>query len=133
MRLQFAIAILPFALDALGMKPLALLLAVFVTASAMAHVAVDEMANAATAFVVSLKSEQAEKGTFKLKDDERENWHFIPKARKGLPMKEMTPEQRQLAMKLLRTGLSDAGHRKATTIMNLETILKELEGPNSRM
>jgi hypothetical protein len=116
-----------------GMKPLALLLAVFVSANAMAHVAVDEMASAAGAFVASLKPEQAEKGTFKLKDDERENWHFIPKARKGLPIKEMTPEQRQLATKLLRSGLSDAGHRKATTIMNLETILKELEGPNSRM
>jgi hypothetical protein len=115
------------------MKPLALLLAVFVSASAMAHVAVDEMASAATAFVASLKPEQAEKGTFKLKDDERENWHFIPKARKGLPIKEMTPEQRQLATKLLRSGLSDAGHRKATTIMSLETILKELEAPNGRM
>jgi hypothetical protein len=73
------------------MKLLTVLLAVFVTATAGAHVAVDEMSSAATAYLASLKPDQAEKGSFKWKEDERENWHFIPKARKGLPIKEMTP------------------------------------------
>jgi hypothetical protein len=107
-------------------------LALFTTA-AVAHVAVDEMADAATKFLGSLKPEQATKASFKLKDDERQNWHFIPKARNGLPIKEMTEDQRKLAMKLLRSGLSDHGYGKATNIMSLETILRELEGPNSRM
>jgi hypothetical protein len=116
------------------MKALVSLLALgFFATSTVAHVAVDEMANAATKFLGSLKSEQAEKASFKLKDDERQNWHFIPKARKGLPIKEMTDDQRTLAMKLLRSGLSDHGYGKATNIMSLETILRELEGPNGRM
>ena len=110
----------------------AIALSLFTTA-AVAHVAVDEMADAATKFLGSLKPEQAAKASFKLKDDERQNWHFIPKARNGLPIKEMTEDQRKLAMKLLRSGLSDHGYGKATNIMSLETILREIEGPNSRM
>ncbi len=110
-----------------------LILFAFFTTAAVAHVAVDEMADAATKFLGSLKSEQAAKASFKLKDDERQNWHFIPKARNGLPIKDMTEDQRKLAMKLLRSGLSDHGYGKATNIMSLETILRELEGPNSRM
>jgi hypothetical protein len=116
------------------MKPLlGLLAAGLLLSSAQAHVAVDDMAAAANKFLQSLKPDQAAKASFQLKDDERQNWHFIPKARKGLPIKEMTPEQRQLAMALLRTGLSDHGYGKATNIMSLEMILKELEGPNGRM
>ncbi|HZO86433.1 MAG TPA: DUF3500 domain-containing protein, partial [Verrucomicrobiae bacterium] len=91
------------------------------TMAAVAHVAVDEMADAATKFLSSLKPEQAAKASFKLKDDERQNWHFIPKARNGLPIKDMTEDQRKLAMKLLRSGLSDHGYGKATNIMSLET------------
>jgi uncharacterized protein DUF3500 len=115
------------------MKALILVLAGFLGITATAHVAVDEMAAAANKFTASLKPEQGEKALFKLKDEERQNWHFIPKARKGLTIKEMTEEQRQLAMKLLRSGLSSHGYGTATTVMSLETILKELEGPNSRI
>ena len=116
------------------MKALVSLIALaFLTTAAVAHVAVDEMADAATKFLGSLKPEQAAKASFKLKDDERQNWHFIPKARNGLTIKDMTEDQRKLAMKLLRSGLSDHGYGKATNIMSLETILREIEGPNSRM
>jgi hypothetical protein len=103
------------------------------TTHAVAHVVVDEMAAAASKFLAALKPEQAAKASFKWQDDERQNWHYIPKARKGLPIREMTQDQRQLAMTLLRSGLSDHGYGKATKIMNLEVILKELEGPGSRM
>jgi hypothetical protein len=100
---------------------------------AVAHVVVDEMATAAGKFLAALKPDQAAKASFQWQDDERQNWHYIPKARKGLPIKEMTPDQRKLAMALLRSGLSDHGYGKASKIMALETILKELEGPGSRM
>lgn len=130
---HFAIAIGSAAFNPRRMKALILLLAVFLSISATAHVAVDDMSAAANGFLASLKPDQAQKASFKLKDDERQNWHFVPKPRKGLPLKEMTPEQRQLAMKLLRSGLSDHGYDKATNIISLETILRELEGPNGRM
>ncbi|MCI0539190.1 MAG: DUF3500 domain-containing protein [Verrucomicrobiales bacterium] len=92
-----------------------------------AHTPAEEMADAATHFLAALSPEQKTKATFELKDDERLNWHFIPKARKGLPLKEMTPAQRHLAHALLNTALSQRGYMKASTIMSLEQILAEIE------
>ena len=36
---------------------------------------------------------------------ERLNWHFIPRPRKGLPIKELSSEQRALAFGLIQSGL----------------------------
>jgi hypothetical protein len=93
----------------------------------------EEMSAAASGLWKSLSSEQQTKCHFEFKDDERLNWHFIPRERKGLPIKDMTPEQRKLAMALLATGLSAKGLQKATTIMSLEQVLFEMEGPNGKM
>jgi hypothetical protein len=87
----------------------------------------EEMTEAAKNFLASLSNEQKAKATFELTNDERQNWHFIPKPRKGLPFKEMSSGQRALAHALLSTGLSHRGYFKAATIMSLEEILKELE------
>lgn len=86
-----------------------------------------EMASAATAFWNSLTPEQQKKAMFGFEDDERLNWHFVPKVRKGLSIKDMTPGQRSLAMALLATGLSGHGFTKVQQIMSLEEILKEME------
>jgi hypothetical protein len=91
------------------------------------------MVKAATAFWEGLTPEQRGKAGFEWKDAERLNWHFIPRTRKGLPVKEMSEAQRKLAHALLQTGLSESGYQKATTIMSLESILKELEGPTGKM
>ncbi|MBI3853639.1 MAG: DUF3500 domain-containing protein [Verrucomicrobia bacterium] len=94
---------------------------------ASAHSPAEEMSDAANNFLASLTSEQQAKARFELRDEERKNWHFIPKERKGLPIKEMTPAQRNLAHALLASGLSQRGYAKAVTIMSLEDILRELE------
>lgn len=89
-----------------------------------------EMAGAATKFFDALTDEQKATAGFEFTDNERLNWHFIPKPRKGLTLKDMKPEQRDLAMALLRTGLSDKGTKRLLTIMSLEMVLKDLEaGP----
>jgi hypothetical protein len=85
------------------------------------------MATAANRFLASLDAGQKGKVAFTFDDPERLNWHFIPRPRKGLPIKEMAAEQRALAFGLLETGLGADGSLKATTIMSLEAILKELE------
>lgn len=92
-----------------------------------AHDAAAEMAAAARNFLGALTPEQQAKASFDFTDAERENWHFIPRVRKGLPIKEMTTEQRLLAHALLATGLSHRGYGKAVTIMSLEAILAILE------
>lgn len=96
--------------------------------SARAHDAGLQMAEVASVFLHSLTPEQKTKATFKFEDEERLNWHFIPRERKGLPMKEMTSQQRLLAHALMNTGLGFRGAAKAVTIMSLEEVLYQLEG-----
>lgn len=93
----------------------------------LAHDAGAQMADVANVFLLSLNAEQKAKATFKFEDEERINWHFIPKERNGLPMKEMTPQQRLLAHALMNTGLGFRGAAKAVTIMSLEEVLYEME------
>lgn len=85
------------------------------------------MSNAADAWLDTLSAEQKGKAVFSFNEEERLNWHFIPKERKGLSYKLMTPEQRPLAMALLNSSLSQQGFVKATSIMSLEEILKQQE------
>ena len=92
-----------------------------------AHDANQEMATAANALIAALNSDQKTKAAFEFQDAQRSDWHFIPRQRKGLPLKEMTYEQRLLAHALLSTGLSHRGYGKAVSIMSLEAVLAELE------
>ena len=85
------------------------------------------MANAANNFLAALSSEQKTKATFSLEDKERLNWHFVPRERKGLPLREMDAGQRALAEVLLSTGLSQSGYTKVGSILSLEPVLKEME------
>jgi len=88
------------------------------------------MAGAADAFLKSLTPEQRQQASFPLDSDERMHWHFIPTdmfPRKGLTIKSMSEPQRQLARKLLETGLSQRGYLTATSIMDLENVLGALE------
>jgi hypothetical protein len=94
-----------------------------------------KMATAAEKLLASLKDDQKAKGAFTFDDKERTNWNFIPledkatkkPTRKGLRMDEMTDEQKNIALDLLRAGTSSSGYTKATTIMSLESILADLE------
>lgn len=86
------------------------------------------MAEVATLLISVLTPEQKAKATFSFEDEERINWHFIPRERKGLPFKEMTPQQELLAHALINTGLGFRGAAKAATIMSLEEVLYQIEG-----
>jgi hypothetical protein len=115
-----------------GIKP-SLALAAFgvvglaVWASGFYDTTGSQMATAARRVLTSLDRDQLAKATFEFDSPERLNWHFIPRERKGLPIKEMTPAQRALMFGLLHTGVGAAGYLKATTIMSLEQVLKDLE------
>jgi hypothetical protein len=88
------------------------------------------MAAAAAAFLQSLSDEQRRLAAFPFDSPERERFHFIPTEmfpRRGLTIKEMTGPQRAAAHALLRTGLSQRGYLTATSIMDLENVLREIE------
>jgi hypothetical protein len=89
-----------------------------------------EMAGAANQFLSSLSIDQRARATFAFDSDERVRWHFIPNEmhpRKGVMLKELTPPQRTAAEALVRSGLSQRGYLTATSIMELERVLRVLE------
>jgi len=90
------------------------------------------MARAATAFLGSLDTEQLAKVQFAFDSEERFNWHFIPRVRKGLPLKDMNAAQREAAFALLETGLSASGFSRAEAIRSLELVLRAMEKRDSR-
>jgi hypothetical protein len=99
-----------------------------------------QMVASAEKLLNSLNKDQKPKASLEFDDKERTNWHFVPyqeakkPLRKGLPLQDMTGEQKETALALLRAGTSADGYTKATTIMSLEAILRELEknGANVR-
>jgi hypothetical protein len=88
------------------------------------------MYQAAQAFLTTLTSEQKSKANFPFHSEERFNWHFVPKERAGMRLKEMSATQREAALNLLKVSLSEKGLSKVETIRQLETVLHELENKN---
>lgn len=86
------------------------------------------MATAAHHFLQLLTEQQRKEALFDFDDEERHNWHYIPKSRKGIPLKDLNANQEKAAMALLRTALSDTGYQKTKSIIELEAILREVEG-----
>jgi hypothetical protein len=86
-----------------------------------------EMAVAARAFLDSLDEAQSAKARLAFEDAERENWHYIPKDRLGLPLKDLNEKQLGLQRRLLETAMSRKGLLKLDTIILLEGYLAELE------
>ena len=89
------------------------------------------MVTAATRFLDGLTPEQRKQAVFTIDSQERLRWNFIPDEtfpRNGLPFKAMTEPQRQLAHELLKSGLSERGYLTYTSIIQLENILRQIEG-----
>lgn len=87
----------------------------------------DEMAEVSQAFLSTLSAQQRQQATYPFDDAERFNWHFVPRDRKGLPLKQMNADQRRAALAMLKTGLSEQGYDKATAIIDLENVLRVVD------
>ena len=106
------------------------------SATAFAHPdhAAQEMSAAANAFIATLKPEQKAKAMFKLDDDNRTRWHFVPTEahpRYGLTFREMTQDQQHMTYALLASVLSARGLQKTAQVMSLEQVLADLESGGS--
>ena len=110
----------------------AALVLVSVTASTVASQrSATAMSSAASKWLASLSPEQRDRAVFPFDSEERMRWHYVPNEtfpRKGLTIKDMTESQRALAHELLKTGLSARGYLTATSIMELEKVLRAIEG-----
>jgi Protein of unknown function (DUF3500) len=85
------------------------------------------MSSAADAFINSLSPDQRARTTFAFDDEQRFDWHFIPRPRKGIPFKDLDSAQRLLGNALLSAGLGQRGLIRAATIMSLDAVLREME------
>ncbi|MEM6469742.1 MAG: DUF3500 domain-containing protein [Planctomycetota bacterium] len=92
-----------------------------------------QVATYANNFLQQLDEEQSKLVSMDYESEQRIDWHFIPKdKRKGLVLREMNQSQRVAALRTLRSALSEVGYGKASRIMLLEGILRELEGDERR-
>jgi hypothetical protein len=88
---------------------------------------------ATRAFLSTLNEGQRDDASFPFDDPERTRWAYVPQQRKGLPLKAMNAEQRAAAFAVLGTGLSQRGTTLARGVIELEGILRDLEGPMSSL
>ncbi len=86
------------------------------------------MGSEAVAFLRALSPAQRSKVLTPAPTRTTEPWYFTPAARDGLSLADMDPTCQQLALRLLRSGLSEAGYMLATYIMGLENFLAYDEG-----
>lgn len=86
------------------------------------------MVNATHGFLQTLDESQREQASFGYNDEERLNWHYIPRERKGLPLRALHGEPLEAAHRLIASGLSEAGYGQALDVMSLEEVLYLLEG-----
>lgn len=87
----------------------------------------------ANRFIELLTEEQKLSTLFPFDNNERYNFHFVPIKRKGVTFNEMSAEQIEVGLGLLKICLSDQTYKKTNDIVKLEVILKELEKESRRI
>ena len=97
-----------------------------------AHTAVDALRESSVAFLAALGPKLSQQATFSPDDDERRSWSNTPYPmfqRQGVSFGEMSADQRIHAHILLQSALSSQGYLKATGIMQLDELLKDILNP----
>jgi len=91
----------------------------------------NDISATANAFLNLLNADVKAKIQFKLDDEERFNWHYVPRFRNGVSLHDFTQPQLDAALNLLKASLSVQGYKKATDVMTLENVLREVENRNA--
>ena len=60
-------------------------------------------------------------------DRDRVDWHYTPRSRNGVALKELDARGRSGVYDLLKTALSAIGYQKIVNIIELELVLREIE------
>ncbi|MFY9341015.1 MAG: DUF3500 domain-containing protein [Planctomycetota bacterium] len=94
--------------------------------------AVADVAASTRAFLAALPAELRERACRPFADTARTAWHFVPGRYDGVEFGALDAAAMERAQALLRTLLSPAGHAKTMAIVQLENVLRELEGRSGR-
>ena len=84
------------------------------------------------AFLSSLPPSVLQKALFRFSDEERFDWHYVPRSRRGIPLGDLNEHQTSLLHSFLRSNLGSQGYRKVAGVIELEPILGRLEGSSFR-
>jgi hypothetical protein len=110
------------------------LLLLFVVHAASAHdgphataAVAERMRASADRLIAALPPASREKLLRAFDDRDRIDWHYTPRSRNGVALKELDAQGRDATHALLREALSAVGYRKVVNIIELELVLRELE------
>lgn len=87
-----------------------------------------DISSKANTFIDLLDAPLKAKTVYPMKDEERFNWHFVPRQRNGPTLHDFSPAQREAALDLLHASMSEQGFQRATNVFKLEKILQGVEG-----
>jgi len=90
-----------------------------------------DLTTAVSALLNGLDEAQRAETVYAFDAEERWDWHFVPRDRAGVALKDMNETQQGLALAVLNAGLSAEGVKVAETIRSLEGVLRAIEGPQA--
>lgn len=86
-----------------------------------------DMAESARRLLSGLTPAQRARAVFAVDSEERQRWHYVPRPRPGIALRELDDAQRALAYGLLATAVSRRGFVKVSGIMALDEVLRRRE------
>lgn len=116
------------------MNPLLIFLLLFTFSSGAQDINNNSNGAKAVDFINSLHKEQKKKVLYGFNELNRYEWHYFPASmisRQGIAIKDLEPPQKEKAYYLLRAFLSKEGYDKTKIIMELESVLRELQPNNA--
>src|SRR5262245_7600800 len=84
------------------------------------------VAGAASTLLQSLRPELRVKASLPFEGRALTDWHFVPRDRPGVRLRDMNDGERAAAHSLLRAALSSRGYLKADSIMQLDQVLRDM-------
>ena len=85
-------------------------------------------ATQANKILALLDNDLKAKARYNYDDEERLNWAFVPRSRNGVSLNKLNTIQKDAIMALVKSSLSEQGYKKASGVLELEGILREVEG-----
>jgi uncharacterized protein DUF3500 len=85
------------------------------------------LARPVSEWLATLDPDQRERASFAFDDSERFVWAYTPGERAGLALRDMRPDQRAAAMRIVAAAMSNRGAQEVTDIVALESILGAIE------
>ena len=90
-----------------------------------------KMRESAERFLAALPDRLRTQATRPFDDRDRVDWHYTPRSRNGVSLKELDAKGREAVHALLKTALSVPGYQKVVNIIELELVLVELDAPRT--